>query len=206
MPTAPLKGTATGNSARVSAVHHSERLQQIIATELHMSMRLDTVSETWAFTTANEATNMATEASAGSLAQRIDHLFKSIKPKGREYSYEEVARGCEALSSGTFSKTYVWQLRTGQRDNPTKRHLEALATFFGVPVAYFFEDSVVERVNSQLALAAALRDADVRDIALRALQMDEVTRRSLARIVTEISQMQRSRAAEGADHDTEPDR
>ncbi|MBF9133188.1 helix-turn-helix transcriptional regulator [Plantactinospora sp. S1510] len=126
----------------------------------------------------------------GTLANRIDHLFKAIQPKGREFSYEEVARGCEALTVGTFSKTYVWQLRTGQRDNPTKRHLEALAAFFGVPVAYFFDDQVVDDVNSQLALVAALRDSDVRDIALRALHMDHATRQSLARIVNEISRMQ----------------
>ena len=138
-----------------------------------------------------------TESAGGSLARRIDHLFKAVQPKGREYSYEEVARGCEALTVGTFSKTYVWQLRTGQRDNPTKRHLEALAAFFGVPVSYFFDDQVVDDVNSQLALATALRDSDVRDIALRALYMDGATRRSLARIVNEISEMQRDRGPSG---------
>ncbi|MGI5213477.1 XRE family transcriptional regulator [Plantactinospora sp. CA-290183] len=132
-------------------------------------------------------------AEGGSLAGRIDHLFKAVQPKGREFSYDEVARGCEALTAGTFSKTYVWQLRTGQRDNPTKRHLEALAAFFGVPVAYFFDDQVVDDVNSQLALVTALRDSDVRDIALRALHMDHATRQSLARIVNEISNMQRGR-------------
>ncbi|GIG92147.1 helix-turn-helix domain-containing protein [Plantactinospora endophytica] len=144
------------------------------------------------------------EPKGGPLASRIDHLFKAVRPKGREYSYDEVARGCEALTSGTFSKTYVWQLRTGQRDNPTKRHLEALAAFFGVPVAYFFDDQVVDDVNSQLALAAALRDSDVRDIALRALHMDTATRQSLARIVHEISRMQQSRP-DPADPDSGPD-
>ena len=140
---------------------------------------------------------MTDEVSRGPLAQRIDHLFKSVRPKGREYSYEEVARGCEALTPGTFSKTYVWQLRAGQRDNPTKRHLEALATFFGVPVAYFFDDDTADRVNSQLALAIAFRDANIRDIALRALEMDDTTRQSLWRIVSEISGIQNARKATG---------
>lgn len=137
----------------------------------------------------------------GTLANRIDHLFKAVQPKGREFSYEEVARGCEALTVGTFSKTYVWQLRTGQRDNPTKRHLEALAAFFGVPVAYFFDDQVVDNVNSQLALAAALRDSDVRDIAMRALHMDHATRQSLAHIVHEISRMQGGHPDPDAPHE-----
>ncbi|WP_205862675.1 helix-turn-helix domain-containing protein [Planosporangium thailandense] len=128
---------------------------------------------------------MAADAEIGPLAQRIDKLFKTVQPKGREYTYDEVAHGCEAVA-GTFSRTYVWQLRTGQRDNPTKRHLEALAAFFGVPVAYFFDDDTAARVDSQLELAVALRDAAVRDIALRAMRMDEATRRSVAQIVREI--------------------
>ncbi|SES42944.1 helix-turn-helix transcriptional regulator [Actinokineospora terrae] len=132
------------------------------------------------------------------LADKIDHLFKTIRPGGREYSYDEVARGCAEVAGGTFSKTYVWQLRTGQRDNPTKRHLEAVAAFFQVPVSYFFEDETTERVDSQLALAAAMRDADVRDIALRASHLDPDARRSIVRIMQEVSRLQRARSTDSA--------
>ena len=34
-----------------------------------------------------------------------------------------------------ISSTYVWQLRTGRRDNPTQKHLSALGAFFGVSPA-----------------------------------------------------------------------
>lgn len=140
---------------------------------------------------------MTAHAEQGPLARRIDALFKTVRPRGREYTYDEVARGCTA-EAGTFSKTYVWQLRTGQRDNPTKRHLEALANFFGVPVAYFFDDEAARRIESQLELAVALRDGAVRDIALRTMTMDEATRRSIAQIVREISNIRgtRDRAAD----------
>ncbi|MFH8345625.1 XRE family transcriptional regulator [Streptomyces sp. NPDC018045] len=124
-----------------------------------------------------------------SLAGKVDKLFTTIRANGREYTYEEVARGCSELSGGTFSKTYVWQLRTGQRTNPTKRHLEALAAFFRVPVAYFFDDGTADRVDSQLALASAMGNAEVRDIALRAMSMDDSGRKSLARIIREVSMM-----------------
>ncbi|MCZ1012558.1 XRE family transcriptional regulator [Streptomyces lydicus] len=132
-----------------------------------------------------------------SLADKIDGLFTTIRTKGREYTYEEVARGCSELSGGTFSKTYVWQLRTGQRDNPTKRHLEALAAFFHVPVAYFFDDEVAARMESQFALATAMRDADVRDVALRIINLDDQTRKSMVRIVQEITQMRQPTADPG---------
>lgn len=130
-----------------------------------------------------------------SLAEKIDKLFKSITPGGREYTYEEVARGCSELSGGTFSKTYIWQLRTGQRDNPTKRHLEALASYFHVPVAYFFDEDAAERIDTQIALASAMRNAEVRDIALRAMSMDDAGRASLLRIIAEVSGLQATAAA-----------
>ncbi|MDI3420594.1 helix-turn-helix domain-containing protein [Streptomyces luteolus] len=130
------------------------------------------------------------------LADKIDKLFRTIRTNGQEYTYEEVARGCSELSGGTFSKTYVWQLRTGQRDNPTKRHLEALAAFFRVPAAYFFDDDTAERVDAQLAIASAMGNAEVRDIALRAMSMDDSGRKHLARIIHEVSLM-RSAASSG---------
>ncbi|MEU8589994.1 XRE family transcriptional regulator [Streptomyces sp. NPDC048664] len=125
-----------------------------------------------------------------SLAEKIDKLFKTVQPHGREYTYEEVARGCSELTEKTFSKTYVWQLRTGQRDNPTKRHLEALAAFFRVSVGYFFDDATADRIDSQLALVAAMRNADVRDIALRANALDGEGRRSVVRIIEEVGRLQ----------------
>ncbi|WP_314173991.1 helix-turn-helix domain-containing protein [Streptomyces winkii] len=139
-----------------------------------------------------------------SLAEKIDKLFSTIRAGGREYTYEEVARGCGELSAGTFSKTYIWQLRTGQRDNPTKRHLEALAAFFQVPVAYFFDDDTAERIDSQIALASAMRNAEVRDIALRAMRMDDAGRASLLRIIAEVSALQSSEPERGRQHG-EPD-
>jgi transcriptional regulator with XRE-family HTH domain len=131
-------------------------------------------------------------------------LFKTVQPLRREYTNDEVARGCTEVGLGTFSKTYVWQLRTGQRDNPTKRHLEALAAFFGVPVAYFFDDDTAARVDSQLALAAALRDVGVRNAALRISSLDDASRQSLVRIVQEIAQMYSS-ASEGGSTPVEPE-
>ena len=50
----------------------------------------------------------------------------------------------------TISQSYIWQLRKAKKDNPTLKHLQALADFFGVPAAYFFDDEVTARVNQQL--------------------------------------------------------
>lgn len=104
------------------------------------------------------------------LAAKLDRLFAAVRPAGRgEYSYQEVANALRDAGGPTVSASYIWQLRKGLRDNPTKRHLEALASFFGVSVAYFFDDEAASAVDEQLTVLAAMRDAHVREVALRAV-------------------------------------
>ena len=106
---------------------------------------------------------------ARTLAEKLNHLFATVHPGGRgEYTYREVAAALEAPGGPKISATYLWQLRTGKRDNPTLQHLEALSRFFGVAPAYFFDDTIAERVDAQLRLLTSMRDARVHRIALRA--------------------------------------
>ncbi|MGW3967070.1 helix-turn-helix domain-containing protein [Amycolatopsis sp. NPDC005003] len=118
------------------------------------------------------------------LAAKIDHLFRTVRPRsGKEYSFEEVAEAIRGSDGATISATYLWQLRKGVRDNPTRRHLEALARFFGVPPAYFFDESTATQVDAELALVAALRDASVRQIALRASGLSPKTLNAITQLV-----------------------
>ncbi|WP_244178825.1 helix-turn-helix domain-containing protein [Streptomyces rubellomurinus] len=151
-----------------------------------------TAQETAAARTAVRTSTQA--AQAGALAARIEALFHTVRRPDREqYTNEEVARACREATGESFSTTYLWQLRTGRRDNPTKRHLEALARFFQVPPAYFFDEQQGTQIARELALLAALRDAGVRSLALRAIElspegldtvnelMDVIARRDTAR-------------------------
>jgi transcriptional regulator with XRE-family HTH domain len=132
------------------------------------------------------------EGPGKSLAHKLDHLFRTIHPAGRgEYSLDEVAEGIRRRGVSTISSTYIWELRKGLKDNPTKRHLEALADFFGVSPLYFFDDEIAERTDAQLDLLAALRDADVRHLALRAAVLSPQT----VRVITEL--IEHARALEG---------
>src|SRR5690349_17144404 len=102
------------------------------------------------------------------LAEKLDRLFRVVRPKGRdEYTYEEVASAIRGRGV-MISHTYIWQLRKGVRDNPTLRHLEALAEFFGVSPSYFFDEAASRRIDEQLELLVAFQDDGVRSIALRA--------------------------------------
>lgn len=108
------------------------------------------------------------EPAQTSFAARLDRLFRQVHPgRSGQYTYEEVAQG--ATRAGfEISAAYVWQLRTGKRTNPTLRHIEGLAAFFGVPAGYFLDPQVYDRVDPELELAATLRDVGVRQLALRA--------------------------------------
>lgn len=125
------------------------------------------------------------------LAARIDHLLATVHPKGRSsYTYEEVAEGIRAQGGPTISAQYLNQLHRGRRDNPTKLHLEALAKFFGVPVAYFFDDVQARLVDEEIALLKVIRDQEVKQLALRTLELGPEARRSIAAIVEELGRFQ----------------
>jgi transcriptional regulator with XRE-family HTH domain len=109
------------------------------------------------------------------LARRLDHLFRTAHPADRKaWTPADVAAAInKAADERVTSGTYLWQLRTGRRDNPTYKVIIGLAEFFGVSPTYFFEDAAVERGAIPPEVAAALKDDAVRDIALRAAGLSE---------------------------------
>lgn len=124
------------------------------------------------------------------LAEKIDRLFSTVHPAKGEYSHEDVASAIRKAGGPTISATYLWQLRKGLRDNPTKRHLEALAGFFGVSPAYFFDDEVAERIDAELSLLAAMRDAQVRNVALRASGLSTESLQTIAEMIERVRKLE----------------
>lgn len=113
-------------------------------------------------------------------AQRLDYLFKQIThPDGREYSYEEVQNG----TGKAVTAAYIWRLRTGKAANPGYWVIKALSDFFGVDPNYFFQDEAqaAEMADKQASanLAERLQDDTVKDIALRASELDEAGRQAI---------------------------
>lgn len=143
--------------------------------------------------------DQAAGGSAPTLAEKINRLFETVHPPERgPYSNAEVERALMQRGSGpTISANYLYLLRSGRKDNPTKRSLEALASFFGIAPAYFFDEDVLQP-RSDLELLVALRsNADVRQLALRAFELDPEMCRWLVRIVEDMPrrQLRRRRGA-----------
>ncbi|MGA4848564.1 helix-turn-helix domain-containing protein [Streptomyces sp. G5(2025)] len=131
-----------------------------------------------------------------SIASRLDHLFRCVRPTGQgEYSYTAAAEAIRAQQGISISHTYIWQLRTGRRDNPTIQHLTALAKFFGVPVSYFLDPEAAKQIDAELALLTALREADVTDIALRAADLSPDMRESMASMIRKVWELEQQKKA-----------
>jgi transcriptional regulator with XRE-family HTH domain len=110
---------------------------------------------------------MADSHTGRTLAQKLTHLFETVHGPRGPYSLGEVVKAIADSGGPTISKSHLAQLKNGERDNPTLRTLQAIADFFGVPVAYFSDDAVAEQIDAQLRLLASLRDTGVRNIAAR---------------------------------------
>jgi len=126
------------------------------------------------------------------LAEKLDRLFRTMRPRGAsEYTYRDVAQGIRAQGGPKkMSATYLWLLRTGVRDNPSRKHLEAIAVFFGVPVSYIFDEAVTAQIDAELELVRALRDAPVRQIAVRAADLSSEGLSAIADMVEHVRRIE----------------
>lgn len=143
---------------------------------------------------------------ARGLADKLNLLFASTTTRsGHECSNEQVAAAIVATGV-TISQSYIWQLRKGKKNNPTFKHLQALAAFFGVPVSYFFDDEMTDRVDQQLAelkaeqarLNRIMGSSDAQLMALRAGELSPQGRRQVMDLLDVVHRLER------AERDTRP--
>lgn len=124
-----------------------------------------------------------------SLAAKLERLFAVKHRAGeRELTYEAAAAGISAMGT-KISAANLQQLRTGRKSNPTITTVKAIADYFGVPAAYFLDDDAAERIDAELDLLTAMRDAGVSDLALRAANLSP---QSLAAITAMINSVRRA--------------
>ncbi len=122
--------------------------------------------------------------SGSTVADKLNRLFATVHPPGRaEYTLDEVAAAINQRGETTITAAYLSQLRRGQRTNPSRNVLAALAWFFGVSPVYFFDDELARQIEAELDLVVAMRNASVREIALRAADLSPESLRSLAALI-----------------------
>ncbi|MCO8308817.1 helix-turn-helix domain-containing protein [Streptomyces sp. RKCA744] len=133
-------------------------------------------------------TNNAQERPA--LAATLNHLFGNIRPdgpRGRTYTNDEVAAAIKEASPGLrVSGAYLSALRKGTKKNPSTDLLRALASFFGVSIAYFLDETTAERTDAEIALAQFASNHGVRNLALRALELSPEGLAAVSEIVEQV--------------------
>ncbi|MEU9464326.1 hypothetical protein [Streptomyces sp. NPDC048312] len=127
----------------------------------------------------------------GEIDRRLGELISALYPDERKRpGYVRLAKEIREATGGSISGTYLWELATGKKTNVTLEQLSVLAEFFGVPLEYFLNEEVASRVNAQLRLATALRDTQVRNLALRAEGLSQGTLEALLVMVNEARKLQ----------------
>ncbi|WBB99711.1 MULTISPECIES: helix-turn-helix domain-containing protein [unclassified Solwaraspora] len=135
--------------------------------------------------------------SGSSLADKLNLLFETVRPARRDpYTSREVADAIRDRG-GSISDVYIWQLRTGRRTNPTKEHLEALADFFDVDPAYFFDRRRSGEIERDLHALQAMRNLKVRAVATRLSTLPEAQLDAVGEILDRVVQALQTRHAEG---------
>jgi transcriptional regulator with XRE-family HTH domain len=141
----------------------------------------------------------AVRSPEGQLAKRLDFLFRTVTDPAtaQQYQHRDVADAInQAAGHALISHTYIWQLRTGQRDNPTRQHIAALAAFFQVSPLYFFGD---QDSKADDEATVAWRDEAVRDTALRAAGLSAQSLAAVQQMIDNLRQIEGLPAPDGTD-------
>ena len=128
----------------------------------------------------------------GNLAARLNKLFEVMRrPNTPPLSNAAAAAAITSQTGVSISPAYLWQLRSGVKDNPTVQHLRAIAEFFGVPAAFLIDRDPDPQIDAQLNLLQALRDSGVRDLAMRASGLTPQALNSVALILDRVRELER---------------
>ncbi|OBI44426.1 helix-turn-helix domain-containing protein [Mycobacterium sp. E796] len=128
----------------------------------------------------------------GDLAARLNKLFEIMRrPDTPPLSNAAAAAAITSQTGVSISPAYLWQLRSGVKDNPTVQHLRAIAEFFGVPASYLIDRDPDAQIDAQLNLLQALRDNGVRDLAMRASGLTPQALNSVALILDRVRELER---------------
>jgi transcriptional regulator with XRE-family HTH domain len=103
------------------------------------------------------------------VAERLTLLFERYRqPNGKKWTYRQVAEWINARfgqGKEIISASYVFQLKTGSRPNPSQKMLELIAAFFnvdpGVLIAQNLEEGALPDAD-EVVIRQALSDSGLR--------------------------------------------
>ena len=150
---------------------------------------------------AAEGSGVGGDEGIPGLAEKLNHLFLTVTAPTRTGRYSNDSAAAALAERGvTVTGTHLSHLRTGRRDNPSARLLAGLADLLGVPIGYFFDPTMADKINAELEALSALRDSEARSLVLLAHGISPKSMRHLKGILEHL------RAIDGLDdggHDSD---
>ena len=89
-------------------------------------------------------------------AERLARLFDEVRaPDGRRWENRQVVEAINAGGRAKISASYLSELLSGKKDNPSIWTVKALADFFGQSVEYFVDDTSPNPLGARTASASS---------------------------------------------------
>jgi transcriptional regulator with XRE-family HTH domain len=128
---------------------------------------------------------MEAELPGQSFGDLLNRLIDITHRHGRlPYTNRELAEAVQARGV-RCTPQYVGQLRAGKHA-PSLEMARALAQVFGVPIDYFTDADVARNTDQQLNYLAAIQDAGVTNVALRATGLSPSALEALHEVIDRI--------------------
>jgi hypothetical protein len=129
--------------------------------------------------------------STKSIAEKLQFLLDAVRhPSGREHNLTEVAEAINAQGQYQISRGYLSALKEGIKTTPSRECVEAIAAFFGVPAAYFYDEDTARWVVEEIRLVATLRNSPVRHISLEAFGLSDASLGVLADTIKHLRRLE----------------
>jgi len=117
---------------------------------------------------------------------RLNRLFDTVYPPGRgPHTSAEVVAALKAEGITTMSAPYLSQLRSGERTNPSKATMNALANFFRIQPDYFTDEYYYRKLDQELTWLATLRDEGAPRIATRTIRLSAAALEEIIQLTDE---------------------
>jgi transcriptional regulator with XRE-family HTH domain len=117
---------------------------------------------------------------------RLNRLFDTVYPPGRgPHTSAEVVVALKAEGITTMSAPYLSQLRSGERTNPSKATMNALANFFRIQPDYFTDEYYYRKLDQELTWLATLRDEGALRIATRTIRLSAAALEEIIQLTDE---------------------
>lgn len=124
-------------------------------------------------------------------AERLSFLFSVVRhSSGREFNVTEVAEAINAAGGYSISRSYLNLLKQGNAPAPSRACADAIAAFFGVPGAFFYDDETASWVEKEIQLVSALRNTPVRSISLESFGLSEASLGVLAETIKHLRRLE----------------